>query len=445
MHQDSKDNRNGYPHPAVAWLTLAVLFLAYVSSFIDRFIMTLLIEPIKADMGLNDTQVSLLHGFAFAIFYTLVGLPLGRMVDLYSRTRIASIGVAVWSIMTMACGLTHNYWQLFLTRIGVGVGEGTLSPAAYSIIADTFPRKRLGIAMGVYNFATSVGGGLAFMIGGYVVKLMIDSGGIALPVVGQLKPWQAVFFVVGAPGLLIAVMVALLKEPRRLARGADGNAERVPVRAVIDFLKAHRAPVVYHHIGVALTNLGLFGVVTWFAPLMIRVHGWKISDIGFLAGGAIIVGGLVGLVGGGWLGDRASHRDPAGGKLRVCMGAVLLAVPCAIIYPLSESATVTAIFWAVAYGAGVAPIANGSAILQQLMPGPMRGLASAFYLFVINIIGTGFGATVVAVVTDIFFPASDGLRYSLAIVSPIIFLLAAFCFWRAIGHFRSHMQIAADT
>ena len=440
MKTDNAAAPNGYPHPAVAWFTVAILFIAYVSSFIDRFIMTLLIEPIKADLSLNDTQVSLLHGFAFAIFYTVVGLPIGRMVDIYSRTRVAAIGVAVWSMMTMACGLANSYWHLFLARVGVGVGEASLSPAAYSIIADTFPRERLGVAMGVYNFATSVGGGLAFMVGGIVVMMMINAGGLDLPLVGHLKPWQAVFFVVGAPGLVIAAMVGLLKEPKRRARSADGSAEQVPVKAVVEFLKAHRTPIIYHHLGVALTNLGLFGIVTWFAPLMIRVHGWQISDIGLLAGGALMVGGFAGLVGGGWLGDRASLRDPAGGKLRVCMVMVLAAIPFAIIFPLTDNVTLAAVCWAIAYGCGVAPIGNGSAVLQQLVPGPMRGLASAFYLFVINIIGTGFGATVVALVTDGFFPESDGVRYSLAIVTPIIYLLAALCFWRAIGHFRSHLK-----
>lgn len=441
---DNKGASNDYPPPAVAWLTVAVLFIAYVSSFIDRFIMTLLIEPVKADLDLNDTQVSLLHGFAFAIFYTLVGLPIGRLVDMYSRTRIAAIGVALWNIMTMACGLANNYWQLFLARVGVGVGEASLSPAAYSIIADTFPRERLGVAMGVYSFATSVGGGLAFMVGGYVVMLMINAGGLDLPIVGHLKPWQAVFFLVGAPGLLIACLVALLREPRRRDRTEDGAADRVAVKAVVNFMKANKAPIIYHHLGVALTNLGLFGIVTWFAPLMIRVHGWEVSDIGFLAGGALMVGGLVGLVGGGWLGDRASRRDPVGGKLRVCMGAVLVAIPFTVIYPLTDHVMLVAFFWALAYACAVAPIGNASAILQQLTPGPMRGLVSAFYLFVINIIGTGFGATVVAGVTDVFFPATEGVRYSLAIVAPIIFLLSALCYWRAVGHFRSHLKIAAE-
>jgi predicted MFS family arabinose efflux permease len=209
-------------------------------------------------------------------------------------------------------------------------------------------------------------------------------------------------------------------------------------------MKIHRTAVVYHHLATALTNLALFGVVTWFAPMMIRVHGMQVADIGGLAGGSLMIGGLLGLVGGGWLGDRVSQKDPGGGKLSVCMGAVLLAAPCAIIFALTESVPLATLFWALAYTFGVAPIGNATAILQQLMPGPMRGLASALYLFVINIIGTGFGATVVALVTDAFFPASDGVRYSLAIVTPVVYLLAALCFWRASVHFRREPQFSTE-
>ncbi len=445
MSTDGRVTDREFPRPAVAWLSVGILFIAYVSSFIDRFIMTMLIEPIKLDLGLNDTQVSLLHGLAFAIFYTLVGLPIGRLVDIHSRTRIAAISVALWSMMTMACGLANSYWHLFLYRIGVGVGEAGLSPAAYSIIADSFPRERLGLAMGVYTFATSVGGGLAFMVGGYVVKMMVDAGGLNLPLVGQLNPWQSVFIVVGAPGLFIAVLVALLKEPRRRDRSADGKAEKVPVKAVVGFWKQHRKSILYHHLAVAMTNMGLFGIVTWFAPMMIRVHGWNIADIGLLAGAALMIGGMAGLVGGGWLGDQAGRLDPAGGKLKVCVAFVLLAIPFSILYSLTDNAVLASLFWAVAYGCGVAPIANATAVLQQLAPGPMRGLVSAFYLFFINIIGTGFGATAVALVTDGFFPANDGLRYSLAIVVPATYLLAALCYWRAIGYFRAELNVSAES
>ena len=154
-----------YPPPLLAWVTVAVLFVAYIFSFIDRMIIGLLVEPMKADLNLSDTQISLLQGLAFAIFYTLVGLPPGRLIDRAARLRVAAVGVALWSIMTMACGLAGQYWQLFVARMGVGVGEATLSPAAYSIISDSFPQRRMGLAMGVYGLGSAVGAGLAFIIG----------------------------------------------------------------------------------------------------------------------------------------------------------------------------------------------------------------------------------------------------------------------------------------
>ena len=161
--QSQEDNE--YPRPIVAWSTLFILFLAYMSSFVDRMIIGLLVEPIKADFQISDTQVSLLLGLSFAIFYCLVALPIGRLVDIWSRKKIITTGITLWSLMTALCGLAQNYTHLFLARVGVGVGEACLTPAAYSILADSFPPKKLGLAMGIYNMGTAVGAGLALIIG----------------------------------------------------------------------------------------------------------------------------------------------------------------------------------------------------------------------------------------------------------------------------------------
>jgi MFS family permease len=206
-----------YPPPLLAWVTVAVLFVAYIFSFIDRMIIGLLVEPMKADLNLSDTQISLLQGLAFAIFYTLVGLPLGRLIDRAARLRVAAVGVALWSIMTMACGLAGQYWQLFVARMGVGVGEATLSPAAYSIISDSFPQRRMGLAMGVYGLGSAVGAGLAFIIGAAVIQLVTSAGTLTLPLIGEVRAWQATFMIVGLPGLVIAAVLAMMPEPARLA------------------------------------------------------------------------------------------------------------------------------------------------------------------------------------------------------------------------------------
>ena len=201
---------------AYEWYVVLVCMLAYIFSFVDRQILALMIEPIKRDLGLSDTQFSLLHGLAFSLFYAFMGIPIALLADRYSRPRIIAIGVAFWSLATAVCGLSRNFAQMFLARIGVGVGEAALSPATYSMLSDMFPRDRLGRAVGVYSIGSFIGGGLAFLIGGYVINLLKRVDTVVLPLLGALRPWQVTFFVVGLPGLLVALLILLtVRDPGR--------------------------------------------------------------------------------------------------------------------------------------------------------------------------------------------------------------------------------------
>src|SRR3989338_3649517 len=195
------NNTTAYPNPAYAWYVVTVLFIAYTVSYIDRQIMSLLIEPIKQDLQISDTQVSLLQGFAFTIFYTIAGIPLGRLADQKNRRAIISAGILVWCFMTTACGLAKNFGTLFLARIGVGVGEACLSPAAYSIIADYFPKDKRGMPISLYSMGIFFGAGLSFIISGYVIQEVSQAREIILPLIGIVRPWQLSFFIVGLPGL----------------------------------------------------------------------------------------------------------------------------------------------------------------------------------------------------------------------------------------------------
>lgn len=200
---------------ARAWSALAVLMLAYTVSFVDRTILSLLIPPIQRDLGISDTQVSLLAGFAFAIFYTLMGIPLGRIADRYNRRNLIAVGITVWCLMTAACGLARTYWELFLARVGVGIGEAALSPAAYSMISDLFPRDQLGRAIAIYSIGLPIGSGVALLIGALVVGMVANVPPITLPLVGTLYAWQLTFLLVGLPGLIVALLVLALREPQR--------------------------------------------------------------------------------------------------------------------------------------------------------------------------------------------------------------------------------------
>tara|TARA_B110000438_G_scaffold295872_1_gene339614 strand:- start:271 stop:1629 length:1359 start_codon:yes stop_codon:yes gene_type:complete len=425
-----------FPAPAVAWTTLAILFLAYISSFVDRMIIGLLVEPIKADFQISDTQVSLLLGLSFAIFYCLVALPIGRLVDIWSRKKIVTVGITLWSFMTALCGLAQNYTQLFLARIGVGVGEASLAPAAYSMLADSFPPKKLGLAMGIFNMGTAVGAGLALIIGGAIISFVTgeSDGNISLFGINFLSGWQWVFVLVGLPGLFIALLTSLIREPDRIIieekKKLYGDAS-IPIAEVKSFFKRNLDFYIPHHLAVGCSNLALVGINSWVSVYFMRIHGWTISETGFNIGIALILGGALGLIIGGWLSDKiAIHIN--GGKAIFCLICAVLAIPFSTLFAIEENAFNALIFFALSYSFMVAPIAPAAAMLQEITPNRMRGILSAFYLLIISLIGLAFGATIVALLNDVFFGGDTGIQQALLISIPSFNLLAAIFYFALI-------------
>ena len=204
------NNNNGYPSSARAWATVAILMVAYVLSFVDRQILNLLVEPIRRDLAINDTQMSLLMGLSFALFYTVCGIPLGRVADTRSRRGLIAVGILFWSAATAACGMAKMYWQFLLCRIGVGVGEAALSPAAYSLIADSFPAERRATAISVYSMGVYLGSGLAFLVGGLVIQFASAQGDVTLPVLGEVRPWQLIFLILGVAGVFFTLLMTAM-------------------------------------------------------------------------------------------------------------------------------------------------------------------------------------------------------------------------------------------
>src|SRR5271155_5591872 len=230
---ESESETAPYPSSFVAWYSVSVLMLMYVFSFIDRTIISLLVGPMKRDLHISDTQIGLLQGTAFALLYTFLGLPIARLSDRHNRKAIIAAGVFVWSIMATTCGLARTALQLFVARIGVGVGEAALSPAAYSMITDSFPRSKLGRAFGLYNIGITIGAGVAFLVGGIVVAAVSHAGAsYTLPLVGEVRAWQMVFIVTGAPGILLPLLLLTFREPvrRGILRAEPATAAGAPPR-----------------------------------------------------------------------------------------------------------------------------------------------------------------------------------------------------------------------
>ncbi|WP_353269446.1 MFS transporter, partial [Gemmatimonas sp.] len=241
---DSSASENSTPRvtPAQAWYAVAILTIANISGFVDRQILSLLVKPMRRDFGLTDTEISLLMGLSFTIFYSVLGLPIGRWVDRGARPRIIALGAAIWSLLTALTGFTRSFGQLFAARIGVGIGEATLGPAAVSIIADHFPRKRLATAMGVYQMGSFMGSGFAYAIGALIVGRLTAPGKITLPLGIEIFPWQTVFFWVGLPGLVVALLALTIREPRneiRRVASSTPEATSIPLRDVLLYMRAN--------------------------------------------------------------------------------------------------------------------------------------------------------------------------------------------------------------
>lgn len=411
-----------WPKPVYAWYVVAVLMLAYMSSFIDRMIVNLLVDPIRRDMGISDTQMSLLMGLSFALFYTLFGLPIGRMADSMNRSRIITVGILVWSAMTVACGMVKNYAQFLLARMGVGVGEAALSPAAYSMLTDYFPKERLATAMSVYSLGIYLGSGLALLVAAVSIHLASVQDLWHLPLVGAIFPWQMVFFIVGIPGLLIALLMLTVREP---ARRDSAGASSVPLREVFAHLKANRSAFICHNFGFALLALVGYAAAAWVPTSLIRVYGMNVVEAAVAYGLAITVFGTLGAVGGGWLADRLAANGRADGRMRVGLMAAVGMLPFTAAFPFMPAATAaTVLLVPICFFASL-PFGAASAALQEMTPPRMRAQASALYLLVINLIGLGIGPTAVALFTDFVFRDDLAVARSLGLVCVLALCAAA--------------------
>lgn len=402
-----------------AW-TIPLLVAASACSFIDRQILSLLVEPIKADLQLTDTGVSLLLGLAFVAVYAIAGPPLGWLIDRARRWRVVGAGVLAWSLFTAGGAIAGSYTHLFLMRMGVGIGEATLNPAAYSLISDTVPPAKRGFAIGLFGLGVYVGAGLALVIGGQVIGMLTAHGPFHLPLLGVIRPWKASFLVVGALGLPVALAAFLMPEPAR-----RGSLETPPpLTEVLRFLGQRWRVLGGIAIAWATVFMAGYSVGAWFAAFMGRTYGWPPVSVGLAFGVIVVVCGSGGAIVGGLLSDRAGPRTLAG-RLQVVAAMTAAAIPFAAAFPLVSSPAV-ALACAGLFTFGQAGAASAiPAVLQDILPSQMRGLASALILALATLISLGLGPIVVALFTDRVFGDPAALRYSLAITVPVMLAVSA--------------------
>jgi MFS family permease len=398
---------------ARAWYAVGLLMLANLSGFIDRLILVLLVGPMQRDLGLSDTKIGLLIGLPFAVFYSLLGLPIARLADRSSRRNIIAAGIAAWSVMTAVCGLAGTFGRLLLARVGVGVGEATLQAPATSLIADLFPREKLGTAMSVYAMGVFLGSGLAYYIGGWIVGLVSAQEIWTLPLIGSIRPWQTVFFIVGLPGLLIALLMMTVKEPTR--RVETTRVE--PLSTLFAYMRRNLRTFTSVIAGFTLSATVNYAIASWLATFLGRTYGWTASRAGMLQGLLTMTVGTVGVLVGGRVADAMVRRGISDGPLRVgIIGAAGMLVS-ATAYPLADSAN-TAVAWLVIVNFFAAfPWGAASAAAAELVPGTMRAQGTAIFYLILNLIAFAFGPWVVGAITDHVFGNEEAVGYSLAVVN----------------------------
>ncbi|WP_029013418.1 MFS transporter [Niveispirillum irakense] len=424
-----------------AWYAIGVFALAAMLSYTDRLILNLLVSPIRAEMAITDTQVSFLQGAAFAVIYSIAGLPMGRHADRHGRRNLILAGVLVWSFATLLCGLAQSYGQLFAARILVGVGEAALAPAALSMIPDLFPAHRRGTAVGIFLAGMVMGGGTATLTGGVLIELYASGALSGLPLVGELPPWRAVLVTLGLVGGVMALLVLPIREPQR--RESLGGKDNTGLGPLLRYMGKHRAAFVLLLGGLTLTQLVDYGTNSWTPSLLMRVHGFSAAETGAALGGILIGVAGLGTVSGGILADFLEQRGVTGGKLIIAALATSLAVPCMFFSVSGSTTLLLTLFGLFAFLLAVGA-STGIAAVLDLVPSELRGMTTAIQAFLFTAIGLGMGPTVVALTTDHVFGDPNAVGWSILVTCMPLMALAALALWRAKPHYRRTRQALAD-
>lgn len=421
-----------------ASFVVGALSLAYLLAMVDRLVLSLLVEPIKVDLKLSDAQIGSLAGLAFGLFYTVMGIPIGRLADRAHRPGLIAAGVLLWSLATMACGLATTFGRLFATRVLVGVGEASISPAAYSLIAEIVPREKLGRALSIYMLGTVVGLGVAWIAGGQVLHWLGGAGPLALPLFGALAPWQMVFVFVGAPGLLIAPLVLLIAEPRRAGgRAAGPRRSFAGLAAVRDQLRRNGSVYAAHFIGMAAVNTYGYALVTWAPSMFRRSFGWSMEQTGAVLGGAVLLAGCAGMLSSGQIVDALTRRGVEDAPFRILFFGTLLMAPVGILGPFLASGWGRAAFFvAPVMGLFFAVVACAPTCLQVITPAALRASVSSVYLFVVNLVAFAVGPLAVGWISDRVGASDRNLALALAALAIVCLPAGAIAFRAGLAPFR---------
>ena len=439
-------NKHNYPSSQQAWYGVVILTLAYILSFLDRQLLSLVVTDVKSDLDLTDSQVSIILGFAFALFYTTMGIPIGRLADKKSRRTIIGIGITFWCFMTAATGIVKTYAQLFIARIGVGVGEATLSPSALSIISDYFPKEKRGTAMGFFNMGVSVGSGIALILGGQIVAYFADFPPIILPLVGQIYEWQALFIFIGIPGLLVALLMSTIKEPSRkgkmtLVNESGSSSEEISIKDTIRFIYQRKEAYGWLFLSMACSVLIGYAFLSWLPTMYIRSYNIGIPTITLWLGIAFLIGGPFGATMSGWLGDKLYKKYNNSSHVMLFAYSMIILTVAAVLVPLMPSYQTATLMFIPQIVKAAGQTALAPVAMINITPNQLRGQVIAVYFFVISMTGYTLGPTSVALITDFIFKDESLIMYSMSIVSLVVGLIGIYAGFKSLNYFREQPTI----
>ena len=426
-----------YPSPRMGWLTVAILFLLYILSLTDRNIMALMVGPIKRDLGLSDFQISLLQGPAFALLFCICAIPLGMALDRYSRRIVLYLSVTLWSIAAAGCGLAGSFAMLAIARAGVGAGESGFGTGSYSIVGDSFPPHRVALAMSVFIMGGVMGAGIVFLVGGPIVSAAMQSGPAVWPLFGLVQPWQQVFLITGAPGLLLAFLVFAFREPprRKSAQALAGYGEAWA------FMQRYKMLFVANFVGFGLAYAATIGFQLWMPSYLVRVHGWEPARIGIVIGIAQIAAAAMMPIH-GVIVDRLYRKGRKDAPLLWCLVTVLACAPFGIAAFLVSNPWVTIICYWLFMTLILSTASMGPSTAQVVSPPHLRGRISAIYVLATGLIAMAGGPAFVGLVTD--HVLGDEKLVGVSLIISVIFILLPAALLFALGRASMRRAVAAN-
>ena len=424
-----------YPNKKYGYSAVGVLTLAQVFAFIDRQIPSMLVEPIKQDFNLTDSQIALLGGAAFSIFYAVMALPIGYAVDRYKRTKVLGIGIFLWSLMTALAGLANSFGRLFGARIGVAVGEAVMAPTSVSLVSDYFPENKQGKPMGIITSGVYIGIGITLLGGGFLIDYLTELGGLHLPFIGYLKPWQATFMIVGVPGLFVALGAFLLTEPKRFDEKL-GQGNMVERQNVFLHINEHKKTLLPMFGGLIFMALIFYSFTFWAPTMMIRTYNISLTEAGFFLGIITIISSITGTIFAGSVVDYLRNRNYRDAPVRAAMFAVLLAFPPIVLLSFvnSEIAAWICIFIYLFFISSFAPL--GLLAVSGVSRGNVKGQLAAIHAFLMMAFGLSLGPQLTAFFTDFVFIDTNKISWSISATGALVLPVSALFFKASLSKYE---------